>query len=88
MHGTKAGAPHAQSRQNPSDLVDLENLEIEDVDAGEPGPGEVRLRQEASAVHFADTLVREGTYFLKPELPSGLGLEGAGVVEAVGDGVS
>lgn len=66
----------------------LENLKIENVDPGEPGPGEVRLRHEASAVHFADTLMREGTYFLKPELPSGLGLEGAGVVEAVGDGVS
>ncbi len=65
-----------------------ENLVIEDVEVGDPGPGEVRLRQEASAVHFADTLVREGTYFLKPDLPSGLGLEGAGVVEAVGDGVT
>jgi NADPH2:quinone reductase len=66
----------------------LNKLLIEEVDVGDPGPDEVRLRQEASAVHFADTLVREGTYFLKPDLPSGLGLEGAGVVEAVGDGVT
>ena len=66
----------------------LEKLQIEDLDPGTPGPGEVLLRQEAAAVHFADTLVREGKYFLKPVLPSALGLEGAGVVEAVGEGVS
>ena len=65
-----------------------DKLKIEDVDIGEPGPGQVRLRHEAAAVHFAETLVREGIYFLKPELPSALGLEGAGIVEAVGDGVS
>jgi len=65
-----------------------DKLKIEDVEVGEPGPGEVRLRHEAAAVHFAETLVREGIYFLKPELPSALGLEGAGVVEAVGAGVT
>lgn len=65
-----------------------DKLKIEDIDVGEPGPGEVRLRHEAAAVHFAETLVREGVYFLKPELPSALGLEGAGIVEAVGDGVT
>lgn len=64
-----------------------EVLSVEEVDVGEPGAGEVVLRQEAAAIHFADTLVREGLYFLKPELPAVLGLEGAGVVEAVGPGV-
>ncbi|MBO6783523.1 MAG: quinone oxidoreductase [Alphaproteobacteria bacterium] len=65
----------------------LDKLKIEDVDPGQPGPGEVLLRQEAAGVHFADTLVREGKYFLKPDLPSGLGLEAAGIVEAVGPDV-
>ena len=64
-----------------------EVMSIEDVDVAAPGAGEVVLRQEAAAIHFADTLVREGIYFLKPELPAILGLEGAGVVEAVGSGV-
>ncbi len=66
----------------------LDKLRIEDIDPGTPGPGEVLLRQEAAGVHFADTLVREGKYFLKPDLPSGLGLEGAGMVEAVGPDVT
>jgi len=65
-----------------------EKLTVEDTNIGDPGPGEILLRHEAAAVHFADVLVREGTYFLKPDLPSGLGLEGAGVIEAVGDGVT
>lgn len=64
-----------------------EVLSVEEVKVPDPGPGEVLLRQQASAIHFADTLVREGIYFLKPELPAVLGLEGAGVVEAVGPGV-
>lgn len=63
-------------------------LSIEEVEVGAPGRGEVVLRQEAAAIHFADTLVREGIYFLKPELPAILGLEGAGVIEAVGAGVA
>ena len=62
-------------------------LSVEDVEVGDSGAGQVVLRQEAAAIHFADTLVREGIYFLKPELPAILGLEGAGVVEAVGPGV-
>jgi NADPH2:quinone reductase len=66
----------------------LDKLVVEDIDIGAPGPGEVRLRHEAAAMHFAETLIREGVYFLKPELPSPLGLEGAGIVEAVGDGVT
>ena len=65
-----------------------EKLTVEDTNIVDPGPGEVLLRHEAAAVHFADVLVREGTYFLKPDLPSGLGLEGAGVIEAVGEGVT
>lgn len=64
-----------------------EVLRVEDVEVGDPGPGEVRIKQAAAAVHFADLLVRAGTYFLKPDLPAAIGLDGAGIVEAVGDGV-
>ena len=64
-----------------------ETLRVEEVAVGQPGPGEVRIKQSAAAVHFADLLVRTGTYFLKPELPAAIGLDGAGVVDAVGPGV-
>jgi NADPH2:quinone reductase len=55
-------------------------------DPGAPGPGQVRLRQTAVGLNFIDTYHRSGIYPIA--LPSGLGLEAAGVVEAVGDGVS
>jgi NADPH2:quinone reductase len=52
----------------------------------DPGHGEVRLRQEAVGLNFIDTYFRTGLY--PAELPGGLGNEAAGVVEAVGDGVT
>jgi NADPH2:quinone reductase len=63
-----------------------EVLEAEHVDAPRPGPGEVLVRNEAVGLNFIDTYHRSGLY--KLPLPSGLGGEGAGVVEAVGEGVS
>lgn len=63
-----------------------EVLSLEEVTVGEPGPGEARLRQAAIGLNFIDTYHRSGLYPLP--LPSGLGLEGAGVVEAVGPGVT
>ena len=63
-----------------------EVLQLEDAILGEPGPGEARLRQEACGINFVDTYQRTGLY--KVSLPSGAGSEGAGVVEAVGDGVT
>ncbi len=63
-----------------------EVLRLEDVTVGEPGPGEVRLRHVAVGLNFADTYFRNGTYPIP--LPAGMGVEAAGVVEAVGDGVS
>jgi NADPH2:quinone reductase len=63
-----------------------EVLAWEPVEVGEPGPGQVRLRQTAVGVNFIDTYQRSGLYSLP--LPSGLGSEAAGVVEAVGEGVS
>ena len=63
-----------------------EVLTWEAVDAGEPGPGEVRIRHHAVGLNFADTYFRSGLYPAK--LPAGMGVEGAGVIEAVGPGVT
>ena len=62
-------------------------LSIEEEAIGDPGEGEVLLDQKGMALHFADTMLREGKYHLKPVLPSVVGLDGAGLVEAVGPGV-
>jgi NADPH2:quinone reductase len=63
-------------------------LSIEDDDIGAPGPGEVLLDQKGMALHFADTMLRQGKYHLKPDLPAVVGLDGAGTVEAVGPDVT
>ena len=62
-----------------------EMIEWIDVDVPPPGPGEVRFRSTAVGLNFIDTYHRRGIYPVA--LPSGLGLEAAGVVEAVGGGV-
>lgn len=62
-----------------------EVLEWEETDIGEPGPGELRVRQTAIGVNFIDIYHRSGLYPVA--LPSGLGSEGAGVVDAVGQDV-
>jgi NADPH2:quinone reductase len=64
-----------------------EVLRLEDVEVGDPGPGEVRVRHVAVGLNFADTYFRSGLYPLPP-LPAGLGVEGAGVIEAVGPDVT
>jgi NADPH2:quinone reductase len=66
---------------------DPEIIKIETDTLPEPGPGEVVLKQNAAAIHFADSYMRQGRYFLKPPLPTVLGLEGVGTIVAVGDGV-
>lgn len=63
-----------------------EVLRCEDYDVGEPGPGQVRLAQEAAGVNFVDTQFRDGVY--DATLPLTLGVEGAGIVDAVGPGVT
>ena len=63
-----------------------EVLQLEEVAVGEPAEGQVRLRQTAIGVNFIDTYHRTGLYPMP--LPSGLGSEAAGVVEAVGPGVT
>ncbi|NNN24503.1 quinone oxidoreductase family protein [Pseudomonas nitroreducens] len=63
-----------------------EVLRYEDVEVGEPGPGHVRIRHVAVGLNYADTYFRNGTYAVP--LPSGMGVEAAGVVVAVGEGVT
>src|SRR5499427_6983736 len=64
-----------------------EVLRFEDVEVGAPGPGEVRMRNSAVAVNYRDVLVRKGVHAVK-SLPSAIGLESAGVIEAVGPEVT
>lgn len=61
-------------------------MRLVDVEIAAPGAGQVRIRHEAIGVNFIDTYHRTGLYPLP--LPSGLGMEAAGVVEAVGEGVT
>ena len=63
-----------------------EVLEFVDYTPAEPGPQQVRVRNRAIGLNFIDTYYRSGLYPL-PELPSGLGNEGAGVVDAIGSDV-
>ncbi|HEX5389690.1 MAG TPA: quinone oxidoreductase [Burkholderiaceae bacterium] len=63
-----------------------EVLRLEDIDVGEPGPGQVRLRHVAVGLNYADTYFRNGTYPMP--LPAGMGVEASGVVQAVGEGVT
>lgn len=62
-----------------------EQLVVDTVEVGEPGPGEVRIRHEAVGLNFIDVYQRTGLY--QNPLPLTLGMEGAGVIEAVGPGV-
>jgi len=63
-----------------------EQLQLEQVQVGDPGPGEVRIRHHAVGLNFIDVYHRTGLYPMP--LPAQLGMEGAGVVEAVGEGVT
>jgi NADPH2:quinone reductase len=60
-------------------------LQLEHMDVGTPGAGEVRLRHIAVGLNYADTYFRNGTYPIP--LPNGIGVEAAGVVEEIGEGV-
>ena len=86
------GAPADNARMSKSLAIQIraiggpEQLQLADVEVGEPGPGEIRIRQHASGLNFIDVYHRTGLYPLP--LPHTLGVEGAGVVEAVGEGVT
>ena len=63
-----------------------EQMQLVDLPVGEPGPGEIRIRHHACGLNFIDVYQRTGLY--ANPLPLTLGMEGAGVVEAVGEGVA
>jgi NADPH:quinone reductase len=63
-----------------------ENMQLVELDVGDPGPGEIRIRHHACGLNFIDVYQRTGLY--ANPLPLNLGMEGAGVVEAVGTGVT
>lgn len=63
-----------------------EVLTLTDREVGEPGPGQIRIRHHAVGLNFIDCYQRSGLY--KLQLPAALGMEAAGVVEAVGEGVT
>jgi NADPH:quinone reductase len=62
-----------------------EELKMADVSVGEPGPGEIRIRHHAVGLNFIDVYYRTGLYPMT--MPASLGMEAAGIVEAVGEGV-
>ena len=64
-----------------------EVLQLDELPLPEPGPGEVRLRVKAIGLNRAEVVFRLGRYFMQPILPSKLGYEASGIVEAVGSGV-
>ncbi|NML43718.1 quinone oxidoreductase [Ramlibacter sp. G-1-2-2] len=63
-----------------------EEMELVDVEVGEPGPGEIRIRHKAIGLNFIDVYQRSGLYQLP--MPLNLGMEASGIVEAVGSGVT
>jgi NADPH2:quinone reductase len=63
-----------------------EVMKWEDVEISPPGAGEIQMRHEVIGLNYIDTYHRTGLY--KIPLPSGIGSEGAGIVEAVGPGVT
>jgi NADPH:quinone reductase-like Zn-dependent oxidoreductase len=65
-----------------------EELRIEEMEVGAPGPAEVRLRIEAIGLNRAEAMFRLGGYGPKPRFPTLIGYEGVGIVEALGPGVS
>ena len=63
-----------------------EVMQLVDLEVGQPGPGEIRIRHQACGLNFIDVYQRTGLY--ASPLPLTLGMEGAGIVEAVGEGVT
>ncbi len=63
-----------------------ENFVLEDLPVGNPGPGEVRIAHKAVGLNFIDVYQRTGLYPM--DLPHALGMEAAGIIEAVGEGVT
>lgn len=69
-------------------LGEPEVLQLDDIEIGDPGPGEVRLAIEAIGVNRGEAAMRGGHYIVKPPLPSRIGSEAAATITAVGPGVT
>ncbi len=65
-----------------------EALQIEDLEVGEPGPGEARVKIQAIGLNRSEAMFRQGGYIQPPKLPTLVGYEAAGVVETLGEGVT
>jgi NADPH2:quinone reductase len=65
-----------------------EVLQLEEIPTPKPGPGQILVKIHAAGVNPADTYARSGNYAILPQLPYSPGTDGAGVVEAIGEGVS
>jgi len=77
-------AIHLTAYGNPAQ--NLRKVEVAEPDM--PSAGEARVRMEYAPIAYSDLLLAEGVYLLRPKLPSVIGGEGAGIVEAIGPGVS
>src|SRR5690606_35536128 len=89
---TRASRPSSRRTQMPRtirihSLGGPEVLQIEDLDLRGPGPGEVRIKVEAVGLNRAEAMYRAGRYPVQPQLPSLIGYEGVGTIEALGPGV-
>ncbi len=67
---------------------DFSRVSLKDVPLPQPGPGEARVKVEAASLNFPDLLMLQGKYQFKPEPPFTVGMDLAGVVDAVGEGVA
>src|SRR3954468_9827510 len=76
---------HAWLCENP---IGVEALQWKELPMPEPGPGEVRIEIKAASLNFPDLLIVQNKYQMKPPLPFVPGSEYAGVIQAVGEGVT
>lgn len=76
--------PHARHLDSKHGKPEV--LEVRESEDPKPGPGEVRIRVEAAGLNFAETSARQGIYPAAPKPPCVVGYEGAGVVDALGEG--
>lgn len=67
--------------------ADYTRIALKELSTPEPGPGDVRVKVEAASLNFPDLLMLKGEYQFKPEPPFTLGMDLAGVVDAIGPGV-
>ena len=66
----------------------MSGVELVEKPINEPNTNEILIKVKAASVNFPDLLMTQGKYQHKPELPFGLGMEGAGIVQSVGSSVS